>query len=204
MANSIVAGNSTNGGTAITTDTSGTLDIKTGSGSGVTAISIDASGNVSGVLKSGTAVASTSGTGIDFTDIPSTAKRITVMFNGVSTSGTSQPMFQLGDAGGVETTGYVTCTSSVTTAINIATAYTNGWQLFSSNAARLIQGNIVFVLIDSATNTWSGSGIFGNDTPAVIWTSGTKPLSATLDRVRITTAGGTDTFDAGSINILYE
>jgi hypothetical protein len=33
---------------------------------------------------------------------------------------------------------------------------------------------------------------------------GFVPLSGTLDRVRITTANGTDTFDAGSINILYE
>lgn len=46
MANIITAGNSTNGGTAITTDTSGTLNIVTGSGSGTTAISVDASQNV--------------------------------------------------------------------------------------------------------------------------------------------------------------
>lgn len=169
------------------------------------AITLDGSNlTTSGVINRGTAQASTSGTSIDFTSIPIGASRITVMFNNVSTNGTSQPMFQLGTSGGVQTTGYITYTNSATTAINTTTAYTNGWQLFSSAAARVIQGNIVFVLIDSATNTWSGSGIFGTDTPAVIWTSGTKPLSATLDRVRITTAGGTDTFDAGSINILYE
>ncbi|CAB4140547.1 hypothetical protein UFOVP684_54 [uncultured Caudovirales phage] len=43
MANIITAGNSTNGGTQINTDTSGTLDIKTGTGSGTTAISVNAS-----------------------------------------------------------------------------------------------------------------------------------------------------------------
>ena len=159
---------------------------------------------INSALVSDTAKASTSGTSIDFTGIPSWVKRITVMFNGVSVSGTSQPMFQLGDSGGVENTGYVTSTSSVSTGINTTTAYTNGWQLFSANAANVLQGNIVFVLIDSATNTWSGTGIFTANTPSVIWTTGTKPLSATLDRVRITTNGGADTFDAGSINILYE
>lgn len=146
--------------------------------------------------------ASTSGTVIDFTGIPSWAKRITVMFNGVSTNGTSQPMFQLGTTSGVETTGYVTYASSVTSAINITTAYTNGWQIYSGAAARVIQGNIIFTLITG--NIWSGNGQFSNDSPGILWTSGTKSLAATLDRVRITTANGTDTFDAGSINILYE
>jgi len=141
---------------------------------------------------------------VDFTSIPSWVKRITVTFSSVSVSGTSQPMFQLGDSGGVETTGYLTYTTSITTGVNAAAAYTNGWQLFSAVAARLIQGNIVFSLIDLTTNTWSGSGMFSNDTPAIIYTNGTKALSATLDRVRITTAGGSDLFDNGRINILYE
>jgi hypothetical protein len=29
-------------------------------------------------------------------------------------------------------------------------------------------------------------------------------LSGTLDRIRLTTVNGSDTFDAGSINIIYE
>ena len=55
------------------------------------------SGAVYDGLQRGTAVASTSGTSVDFTSIPSWVKRITVMFNGVSTSGTSNPLVQLGD-----------------------------------------------------------------------------------------------------------
>ena len=153
-------------------------------------------------LNSATAQASTSGTSIDFTGIPSWVKRITVMFDGVSTNGTSQPMIQLGDAGGVETTGYTTVSTSITTVANACTAYTNGWQLFSGNAANVIQGNIVLNLITG--NIWSGNGIFSTGVPNIIFTSGTKSLSETLTTVRITTAGGTDTFDAGSINILYE
>jgi hypothetical protein len=160
---------------------------------------------INSAIVSGTSQASTSGTSIDFTGIPSWVKRITVMFNGVSTNGTSQPIFQLGDSGGVETTGYTTVASSITNVgTNASAAYTNGWQIYSSAATRVIQGNIVFVLIDSSTNTWSGTGMFATELPATLWTCGTKALSATLDRVRITTVNGTDTFDAGSINILYE
>lgn len=172
---------------------------------------ITATGTVAGTtgtlypLVSGTAVASTSGTAIDFTGIPSWVKRITVMFSGVSTNGTSQPMLQLGDSGGVETTGYATTTANLTTVANSATVYTNGWQLFVSNASRITQGNIVFSLLDASTNTWSGNGQFATtDVASIGWCSGTKSLSGTLDRVRITTANGTDAYDAGTINILFE
>jgi hypothetical protein len=159
---------------------------------------------IQGTIKSGTAVASTSGTAIDFTGIPSWVKRVTVMFSGVSTNGTSQPMLQLGDSGGIETTGYATYSTSITSGANAASAYTNGWQLYSGAAVRLIEGNIVFSLLNASTNTWSGVGNFANDSPGLLFSSGSKSLSATLDRIRITTANGTDTFDAGSINILYE
>jgi len=55
-------------------------------------------------ITSGTAVASTSGTSIDFTGIPSWVKRITVMFDVVSTNGSAIILIQLGDSGGIETT----------------------------------------------------------------------------------------------------
>jgi len=62
-----------------------------------------ATGIVTGVIVSGTAVASTSGTSIDFTSIPSWVKRVTVMFAGVSTNGTGSYLIQIGDSGGIET-----------------------------------------------------------------------------------------------------
>ncbi|MCX6294512.1 MAG: hypothetical protein NTX97_00355 [Bacteroidetes bacterium] len=151
-----------------------------------------------------TAVNSTSGTSIDFTGIPSWVDKITIMLSNVSTNGTSQPMFQIGDSGGIETTGYVTATSNITTVANVSTAYTNGWQIYSSAAARVVQGAFTLTLVNPATNTWVGSGSFTTDTPSVGWNNGIKSLSGTLDRVRITTAGGTDLFDAGVINILYQ
>jgi hypothetical protein len=60
-------------------------------------------------------------------------------------------------------------------------------------------------LLNPSNNTWVQQGNFSSPSANLsFYSSGAKPLSATLDRVRITTVNGTDTFDAGSINILYE
>jgi hypothetical protein len=156
------------------------------------------------VLVSGTAVNSTSGTSIDFTGIPSWVKRITVMFNGVSLSGSSQIMVQLGISSGVESTGYSGGTSyGGGGATNFNSA---GFQIFPSGVAgaTLSYSGAAFICF-LGTNTWCESGtISPNATNAAVYSAGAKTLSGTLDRVRITTVNGTDTFDAGSINILYE
>lgn len=152
-----------------------------------------------------TAVASTSGTSIDFTAIPAWAERITVMFSGVSTNGTSIPLIQLGDSGGVETSSYdaVTIIGSNGSA-NTVSASVAGFPIFVNTAASIFNGSMIITNITG--NTWVEQGVFNNSvtTPFVTSTAGTKTLSATLDRIRITTTNGTDTFDAGSINILYE
>jgi hypothetical protein len=155
-----------------------------------------------GAITSGTAVASTSGTSIDFTSIPSWVKRITVMFNGVSTSGTSPILIQLGDSGGVENTGYVSLAAQITASTVTNTTSTAGLiQVFAAVAANTLNGSTIISLFDS--NTWVSQGCSAY-TDRQVTSAGSKTLSATLDRVRITTVGGTDTFDAGSINILYE
>jgi hypothetical protein len=155
-----------------------------------------------GAVTSGTAVASTSGTAVDFTGIPSWAKRVTVLCSGISKSGTANFLFQLGDSGGVETTGYTGGTFAASSGAIIYAAPTNGFQTLGDAAGVvLMYGSIVFTNITG--NTWVASGLlFGNTYNVQI--AGEKTLSATLDRVRITTTNGTDTFDAGSINILYE
>ena len=164
------------------------------------------SGAVLGIT-SGTAVASTSGTSIDFTSIPSWVKRITVMFSGVSTSGTSYKLIQLGDSGGVETTGYFALSSYVTTAgAADAELSTAGFILNTNAAVDILYGAIVFTLFSG--NTWVAQGTVAIDggSDSLANASGAKTLSDTLTQVRITTVGSpaTDTFDAGSINILYE
>ena len=158
-----------------------------------------------GVINSGTAVASTSGTSIDFTGIPSGVKRITVMLNGVSTNGSSVVQIQLGSNGSVETTGYVTMTGLIATTNNTTrgATYTSGFAMNHGGAAvDTWRGNFVFTLVSGST--WTGTGTIYNSNDAVSMSAGTKTTSTTLDRVRITTVNGTDAFDAGSINILYE
>jgi hypothetical protein len=158
---------------------------------------------VNGVLVNGTAVVSTSGTSIDFTGIPSWVKRVTVMFNQVSLSGTSGFLVQLGDAGGVETTGYTS------TAINDSGATTTdstaGFVLVNAglSAATVWKGALYLSMLNPVTNAFIGTSTLTRSGGAQ-YASGVKSLSDVLDRVRITTINGTDTFDAGSINILFE
>jgi hypothetical protein len=162
---------------------------------------------VSSAIVSGTAVATTSGTSIDFTGIPSWVKRITIMFNGVSTSGTARVMIQLGDSGGVETSGYASGSYYLqSSASNNFLDGPNGFVIFWDEAAAARYGVMQISLLNASTNLWSQFGNFGIDgvSDGMAICAGTKSLSATLDRIRITTTNGTDTFDAGSINILYE
>jgi len=159
----------------------------------------------SGAFIAGTAVASTSGTSIDFTSIPTWVKRVTVMFNGVSTNGTSLPLIQIG-AGSVATTGYLSVSSYTTGSAGASTSSTAGYVINNAaQAVQLITGTYVLNLLNSSTGLWVGSCVLAFDGIAYnIVAGGSKTLSGTLDRVRITTVNGTDTFDAGSINILYE
>ena len=159
----------------------------------------------SGAIVSGTAV-SASGTSVDFTGIPSWVKRITVMFNGVSTNGTSSLIIQIGTSGGIQATGYVGAGTLLATGGSVyATSFTTGFGYRTENATPVYSGATQILLCDSSTGIWVASGALGsNSTVAGYTTGGTKTLSGTLDRIRITTVGGTNTFDAGTINILYE
>lgn len=159
-----------------------------------------------GSLTSRTAQASTSGTSIDFTSIPSWVKRITVMLNGVSTNGTSNWLIQLGTASGVENTGYLSVGTFLGATVN-GTNYTAGFGLVINGATHVMQGQIILSLLSSSTNTWTCLGSLagsGGGAGYIYSTSGAKSLTTTLDRVRLTTVNGTDTFDAGSVNIMYE
>lgn len=152
-------------------------------------------------IVSGTAVASTSGTSIDFTGIPSWAKRITVMFQGVSSNSTSLWLLQLGTSSGATTSGYL---GRVRDLGSVTSAYSAGFTLVtdSSNGA-ILHGLAQIVTLGS--NNFAMSGILSRSDGANQYISGGSiALGGTLDRIRITTVNGTDTFDAGTINILYE
>lgn len=152
----------------------------------------------------GTAQATTSGTSINFTSIPSWVKRITVLFSGVSTSGSSTVQVRIG-AGSIQATGYLSSAwqggSSDTGAI-----YTTGFGIDASGSSTFLRtGQLVITNISG--DTWIGSGVIARipgSSDAVWALGGNVTLSGVLDRLTITTSNGTDTFDAGSINIMYE
>lgn len=189
-----------------TTASTGAIEeITVGTGLTMSAGSLSASG----VITSGTAQATTSGTSIDFTSIPAGTKRITVMLAGVSTNGTSNVLVQIGDSGGVETTGYLSSTTTPDGAGVASSNYTNGFNLNTAAVgnleANLYHGSLTLELIDAAAFRWVATGMFGRSNSAGMnLVGGSKATSAELDRIRVTTANGTDAFDAGTINILYE
>ena len=142
--------------------------------------------------------------GQDFYNIPSWVKRVTVMFNEVSLSGTSAILVQIG-SGSTTTSGYISTGNSTsqanTTQGGNSTAGFIVW--CNANAGIAISGLMTLSLISS--NTWIESHATKLATTAAGFGGGSSPaLGGTLDRIRITTVNGTDTFDAGSINILYE
>lgn len=148
-----------------------------------------------------TEVTLTNQTVVEFLSIPSWARRITMLFDAVSSSGTSEWLIQLGDSGGFETTGYLgaglrTGATSITHVSN-----TSGFLLPNNVAANSLAGAVN--IHHMTGNTWCATGSIGGTTNTALLTSGSKTTSAALDRIRLTTVNGTDTFDAGTLNISY-
>ena len=144
--------------------------------------------------------ATTSGTAFDFTNIPSWVNRITMMFNGVSTNGTSNIIIQLG-AGSIDATNYLGC--STVPGVNTVNWTTGILAASSTGAPELWHGKVIIDRVDG--NTWSAIVYLARSTGTYVSNgAGTKSLTGKLDRVRLTTANGTDAFDAGSVNISWE
>jgi hypothetical protein len=188
----------------LTGDTSGAGTITVPAVAGTFTATIGSATGTHYPFTAGTAVASTSGTSIDFTSIPSWVKRITVIFKAVSTNGSSLKQIQLGDSGGIETTSYVS-SAAVTGPASAGVSSTTGFVVQGAAGAGVIESGSISIVLVSGT-TWVASGVLGREDAAgyVCLMGGTKTLSDTLTQIRITTVNGTDTFDAGSINILYE
>jgi hypothetical protein len=152
-------------------------------------------------LTAGTAVSAT-GTAVDFTGIPSSVKRITVMIDAVSTDASATLAVQLGDSGGIETSGYtggLAWTGPSTGSSGSASTF----PLAIGAASDTVSGHAVITKVSG--NTWVLSSTVARDNDDLVFISGgSKGLSATLDRIRITTTGGSASFDGGTVNILYE
>lgn len=154
-----------------------------------------------GRLVIATAKATTSGTAVDITGIPAWAKKVTVLFSGVSTSGTSPVLLRLGTSSGIDATNssYRGCSSLNSTNVGYSSGFTMS---VSQAAANIYSGSCVITNITG--NIWCLSGVLSIEGTAAICQAGAKTLSDILTQLRLTTLGGTDTFDAGTINILIE
>jgi hypothetical protein len=125
------------------------------------------------------------------------------MLYGVSTNGTSPVQIQLGDSGGVETTGY-TSSAAVILGLNACNVVTFANGFVPLGAAAVASRSGLLTIANLAANVWIASGTFDEPSEGAGTSQGFKDLSGTLDRVRITTINGTDTFDAGTVNIIME
>jgi len=166
-----------------------------------------ASGVLPAGITLGTAVASTSGATIDFTGIPAGTKRVTISISSLSTSGSSPMITQLGDSGGFETSGYIGSGGRLqpASAAQNAVAFTTGlaWSADWSDAL-LYAGGGTMELVDASTNTWAWRAISGWNAAGIAWGASAKSLSGVLTQIRMTMVNGSDTFDAGKVNITYE
>lgn len=168
---------------------------------------LSVTGGIQGTIISGTAVASTSGTSIDFTGLPAWVKRITLMFNEVSTSGSAYKYIRLGTSGGIVSSNYGSASSLIYGANNCAIDGTGTAFLIRSDVAtERISGHAVLTLVDASNYIWSFSSIVSNTTATNrVWHSGgSLSLGGVCTQIRLLTSNGSDTFDNGSVNILYE
>lgn len=157
-------------------------------------------------LQSTTTASTGSPTSIPYTGIPASARRINILLSGVSLNGSANLRIRIGPSGGVETSGYSSINGRIATGnvcdVNVGTA---GFDIQIGGNTRAIHGRFVLDLLDSATNTWAASWGMGVTTANISnQGGGSKALAGVLTQIAITTDNGTDTFDAGIVNVSWE
>ena len=187
----------------ISGDTSGTVTVAAPAVAGSNTLTLQAGTGTNSMNTLATSVASTSGTSIDFSSLPTWVKKITVMFSGVSLSSTANFLLQVGTGGTPTSTGYASSSIGVATAGAPAVTSTSGYIFYAAGAAGTFSGIITIANITG--NTWVANGVLAQTTGTAVNTigGGSVALGGVMNILRITTTS-TDTFDAGSINILYE
>ena len=165
----------------------------------VTAVEAELAGSLIGLQP---AVSASGQTAIDFTGIPAWVNRVAVIFSGLSTSGTSDVLVQLGDSGGIETTGYTATQGAIEGgAVGVATS-TAGFPLTLAASSNTLSG--IVTVARQAGDAWVAAGTVKRSGTGLLLPAGDKTLSGALTQLRITAANGTDTFDAGSVAISWE
>jgi hypothetical protein len=170
---------------------------------GVITVNGKGPGDVQSVLIPGTAQASTSGPSITFGSIPSWVKRISILFNNVSTNGTSPVIVRIG-SGSVLSSGYRSFQNGFNTGGGIAASFNSTGFITESGSSVSFSRVGSMILFTTGSNIWQEFGQINQDNTSGNYLQGQVALSGVLDRVVITTVNGTDSFDAGLINILYE
>lgn len=162
----------------------------------------DATGTMP-MFQSGTAVASTSGTTIDFTGIPSWAKRVTVIFSEMSTNSTAHLLVQIGSTT-FTTSGYVSTSNDFnqTSATGGSNNTTGFLVVMGATAASILTGQMTITNITG--NSYVSSGVYKYSTTNMCISAGSVTLGGIMDRVRLTMVGGTAAFDAGTVNVMWE
>lgn len=148
---------------------------------------------------------SLSGTATQFTGIPTWAKRVVVSISGLSTNGASRPVLRIGPSSGMVSSGYLGSVTNLGTGVSSALVTVGFGVAETIGAVSAYHGEFTLILVDSSTNTWACTGVFArSDVASTLLSAGSIALAGALERVSLTMENGTDTFDAGTINILYE
>ena len=150
-----------------------------------------------------------SGTSMTFGSIPAGTSLIVLTMHDFSSSGGDEWMVQIGDSGGIETADYRSQRSTNTNGSlgSDGTPNSNesqGFGITVDSASNAFGGQMILSLHHPTNHTWTSSSSFRRDGFDHSWGAGSKDLSAELTQVRITTKGGSESFDAGTINIMYQ
>jgi hypothetical protein len=190
---------------AVVTITGGNVGIGTNSPANKLDVNggITVSDGVRGGMKYGALLipADANQTSLELTGIPNWAKRITVVFRNLRTNGTAFKQFQLGSSSGYTTTigGMTEFTSNAT----VSSTITTGLGLRSDLAADILHGTAVFTLLHGTT--WVGSVNFSLSNGGGGGIGNCYIDYANVDRIRLTTVGGSNKFDTGTaLGIYYE
>jgi len=196
-ANSILVGNGTSAISSVAPSTSGNVLTSNGSSWASTAVAS------AGGTTAGTVVATTSGTSVTFSSLPTGTKRIDVILSGVSeSSGGIDLKVQIGDSGGIETSGYVGVSARLEGGAQGVSSGTDCFIIQMGYSASTLSGVMSLYLIDASTYTWVNSHSFGKSgTNSGVSGGGLKSLSAELTQVQFLIQSGG--FDAGQINVHY-
>ena len=198
-ANSVLLGNGTSSILFVSPGTSGNVLTS----NGTTWASASSSGITSGSLLL------MNGTEEDFTGIPSTVKRITIMIHNMSSNGSSPPIIRVG-AGGIITSGYLGAQNSQPTGADPGgLSNQTGFLINNSGAAaNFYSGTGVLTKLGNYVYTYSSNwGIVGGSQQFIrtmLCNGSIDTGAAPIDSIRITMVNGTDSFDSGAVNILYE